>query len=206
MAYSEIFLVYQRKDLGTFTFICTSGIMMVTICLIPILLTVKSDVLAALLHDMSHIKGVSPPPTRRWYCKTKTIVFMLSMLMFTACMAAQTATSMKLLNIIGVVFLTTMSFLCGLIYLLPEEVPSMVFNILARRLLVATEATVATVSALLTPDGSFQCESDVKTAMVKLRGLEAVIREVGRKGKARHVISHAHTNIFTNKSLHTPVS
>ncbi|KAG0724222.1 hypothetical protein GWK47_005230 [Chionoecetes opilio] len=47
---------------------------------------------------------------------------------------------------------------------LPEELPAMVFGLLARRLLVATEATVR--------------ESDVTAATEAMRDLQAVIRKV----------------------------
>ena len=205
VAFKEMFLMHITSNVGTTVYVYAMITTLVTLLMSLIIFAVKSDELCDILHDMSQIKGVTLPPTYRWYCKKKTLLTLLLIIVFSIIMQRFNSAQMNM-PIIGNMLIFSITIINGMSFLLPEEVSSMVFNLLARRLLVATETTVATVSALLTPDGSFQCESDVKTAMVKLRDLEAVIREVGRKGKARHIISHAHTNIFTNKSLHTPLS
>lgn len=85
---------------------------------------------------------------------------------------------MGLSHFVEVALQSIVCFLCAVSFLLPEELPSMVFGLLGRRLVVATEATVATVSTLLALDGSFTCESDVEAAMLALSDLDAVIQEV----------------------------
>ena len=79
---------------------------------------------------------------------------------------------------VAAMIFTPMSALSGMSLIIPREVSSMVFGLLGRRLMAATEATVAKVSMLLAPDGFFKHERDMEEAMLALRDLDIIIREV----------------------------
>lgn len=87
-------------------------------------------------------------------------------------------------NFVEVALLVLATSHCALNFLLVEELPSIVFSLMARRLVTATEATVAMVSSLLALDGSFKREGDVDAAVMELRDLEAVFREVWNRSSA----------------------
>lgn len=177
VSFHTMFLKYFTKDLGTASYILSSVVMMATVSLVPISMAMKSPTLAALIHDMSLIEGVSPPPSHRWYCKPKTLLFLTTACGFTVFSTWDSFLLMGFTCITEMIPLAFVCFICTVCFLLPEELTSMVFGLLARRLVTATEATVATVSTLLTPDGS-ECESDVEGAVLALRNLDAIIQEV----------------------------
>ncbi|KAG0721777.1 hypothetical protein GWK47_000643 [Chionoecetes opilio] len=151
--------------------------LMVAVFVASLVTGLRSSMLAAMLHDLSVMKDISPPPRYRWYHNTKTILSMLLMVIISICIGRESTIGMNF-PMLWIILFTPLSFVCNAMLLLPEELPAMVFGLLARRLLVATEATVVTVSGLLAPDGSFKCESDVKAATEAMRDLQAVIREV----------------------------
>ncbi|KAK8381297.1 hypothetical protein O3P69_018407 [Scylla paramamosain] len=162
--------------------------LLVGMTLSNVIMAVKSNKLAALLHDLSRFKDVSPPPTRRWYCKPKTIVFSVSLITVVFLMAWTSALTINVSILCSALVLLPTSLIGLVSQLLPMELPSMVFELLARHLLVATEVTMAKVSFLLNTDGCFKCEDNVKAAKEAMRDLEAVIREVEvqRERATRH--------------------
>ncbi|KAG0715673.1 hypothetical protein GWK47_011411 [Chionoecetes opilio] len=111
------------------------------------------------------------------YHNTKTIVLLSFMVIFPLCFGMNHVTGLTY-SIAWTIFFTPLSITSIAMSVLPEELPAMVFGLLARRLLVAMEATVVTVSGLLAPDGFFKRESDVTVATEAMRDLQAVIREV----------------------------
>lgn len=88
------------------------------------------------------------------------------------------------------VILLPLALLYALDFLLPDEVFSMVCGLLGRRLVTATEATVATLSMVLASDGSFKSEGDLEAAMLRLRDLDVVIREVRSESTAPGTEQH----------------
>lgn len=178
MAFKIMFISFFDEDIGTATYICSIFVMITTVCSCPVVLAMKSPALATLLHDMSRIKEVSPSPSHRWYCQPLTLTYLSSVTMFTVVSSLTSIKTMGFSHFVEEAALVFTCFFCGAFFLLPEELPSMVFGLLARRLVAATEDTVANVSTLLAPDGSFKGESDVEAAMLALRDLDAVIHEV----------------------------
>ncbi|KAG0727753.1 hypothetical protein GWK47_033993 [Chionoecetes opilio] len=176
-SFREIFAVNLSSDLGTAVFVYAITAMMVVMFVASMLMGLRSSMLADMLHGLSVMKDISPPPRYRWYQNTKTIVLLSMMVIISICLAWDSVIGMNT-PILWMILLTPMSFASIAMLVLPEELPAMVFGLLARRLLVATEATVVTVSGLLAPDGFFKCESDVTAAKEAMRDLQAVIREV----------------------------
>ena len=177
-AFYTDFVPYLDSDVGTVTYVYSTILMVITMCSAAILLAVKSDVLAGLLHDVSYIKGVSPPPTHRWYCKTKTLVFFLNLVLLTCFSEYLCFFRLGTTTFIEAVFYASVSVIFPLNFWLPLEIFAAVLNLLACRLLVTTEGMAVTASTLFTPDGSFKCERDVEVVMAALRDLDVVIREV----------------------------
>ncbi|XP_063845705.1 uncharacterized protein LOC135091725 isoform X2 [Scylla paramamosain] len=188
MGYSQIFFRYAALNIGTAVYVYTVMALLVGMTLSNVIMAVKSNKLAALLHDLSRFKDVSPPPTRRWYCKPKTIVFSVSLITVVFLMAWTSALTINVSILCSALVLLPTSLIGLVSQLLPMELPSMVFELLARHLLVATEVTMAKVSFLLNTDGCFKCEDNVKAAKEAMRDLEAVIREVEvqRERATRH--------------------
>ncbi|XP_050706261.1 uncharacterized protein LOC126991595 [Eriocheir sinensis] len=166
-------------DLGTTAFISSAVFMMVVLSLTPIVLGVNSSRLARLLHDMSVKKGVSPPPSSRcWYCSPQTLTLLIILSLYTIVNAYMSMNAVGTSGYIGVLLFLPISLTSGVSYLLPGTFSSMLFGLMTRRLVAATEDTVSKVSMLLAPDGSYKRESDVEAAMLALRDLDAVIQEV----------------------------
>ncbi|KAG0727667.1 hypothetical protein GWK47_034161 [Chionoecetes opilio] len=175
--FREMFVVNLSSDIGTVVYIYAIIALMVVVFVASLVTGLKSSMLADMLHDLSVMKDISPPPRYRWYHNTKTIVSMLLMVIISICIGRDSLISMNL-PMSCIILFVPLNFACNAMFVLPEELPAMVFGLLARRLLVATEATVVTVSGLLAPDGSFKRESDVTAATEAMRDLQAVIREV----------------------------
>lgn len=178
MAIKIMFLSHFNEDIGTATYICSVFSMITTVSACPVVLTMKSPALAALLHDMSRIKEVLSPPSHRWYCQPLTLTYLSVITIFTMASSMTSSKDMGFSYFVEEAALVFACFFCGTFFLLPEELSSMVFGLLGRRLVVATEDTLAKVSTLAAPDGSFQSESDEEAAMLALRDLDAVIHEV----------------------------
>lgn len=178
MTFSTMYYSHIKIDIGIAAYVCTSVVMMVTLSSGPVILTVKSPALASLLHDLSAIKGVSPPSSHLWYRKPQTLALLSSLSVFIMQTSLSFLIMMEAYSLPEGVLHVFVCFLVPLTFLIPVELPSMMFSVMARRLLAATEATVAMVSTFLTPDGSFKCESDQEAALLALRDLEVVIQEV----------------------------
>ncbi|KAG0727754.1 hypothetical protein GWK47_033995 [Chionoecetes opilio] len=176
-AYKEIFAANLLSDLGTAIYIYAITTMMVVMFVASMLMGLRSSMLADMLHGLSVMKDISPPPRYRWYHNTKTIGLMSLMVIFSICCGMDSITGMNS-SILWTILYTPLSFASIAMFVLPEELPVMVFGLLGRRLLVATEATVVTVSGLLAPDGSFKCDSDMTAATEAMRDLQAIIQEV----------------------------
>ncbi|KAG0720458.1 hypothetical protein GWK47_048467 [Chionoecetes opilio] len=176
-AFREMFVVNLSSDIGTAVYIYAINALAVVAFVASLVTGLRSSMLADMLHDLSVMKDISPPPRYRWYHNTKTIVSMLFMVISSICIGRDSLISMNL-PMSWIILYAPFNFACYAMFMLPEELPAMVFGLLARRLLVATEATVVTVSGLLAPDGSFKRESDVTVATEAMRDLQAVIREV----------------------------
>lgn len=196
MALHIMFLGHLKEDIGTDSFIFSVIVMIVALCSYPVIMTIKSSSLATLLHDMSGIEGVSPPPSHRWYCQPYTLIVLLIVSMFTVVYPWSSARLMGLSHFADIATLMFVSFLCVLYFLLPVELPSMVFGLLGRRLVAATEDAVATISMLLTPDGSFKRTTDLEAAMLALRDLDVVIHKVRGYSAALYVSSNKLTPIL----------
>ncbi|XP_050702190.1 uncharacterized protein LOC126988220 isoform X2 [Eriocheir sinensis] len=177
MTYDEYALKYFSLDVGTITYVIIGTLLGVSLCLTPVVVGVRSAGLARLLHDLSKVTGVSPPHTYRWYCKPKTqlIMFCGVASIISSCYSTL---QMAFTTPAYCVILLPLALLYALDFLLPDEVFSMVCGLLGRRLVTATEATVATLSMVLASDGSFKSEGDLEAAMLRLRDLDVVIREV----------------------------
>lgn len=172
------FQSHPSPDLGIFVFICSVTVMMLAINSASLTLGVKSRVLAEFIHELSNIKGVISHPTKRWYCRPIMLALVTSSMLnltFAMCYITSVWGITHFLELSSSMFLI-ISLLLNI--LIPGQLSSMVFGLLARRLVAATEATVATVSKLLVQDGSFNCESDFSVAMQAMSELDAVIREV----------------------------
>lgn len=185
LVFNKDFLVYFNYDVGTTTYMGTIIVMLSALCVEPVLLGVRSKLLADLLQDMSAITCVSPPSAQRWF-NPMTMALLLLLTFFSGCSLWFGSTKMGFTNILGIIIFAPACLNLGVSFMLPKEVSAMVFGSLARRLLVTTEDTVARVSTLLAPDGSFKCKSDMQAAMLTLRDLDAVIREVGNKSTASY--------------------
>ncbi|KAG0720459.1 hypothetical protein GWK47_048470 [Chionoecetes opilio] len=175
--FRDIFVANLSSDIGTVVYIYAITAMTVMGFVASLVTGLKSTMLADMLHDLSLMKDISPPPRYRWYHNTKTIVSMLLMVIISICIGRESVISINL-PMSWIILFGPFNFACIAMFVLPEELPAMVFGLLARRLLVATEATVVTVSGLLASDGSFKRESDVTAATEVMRDLQAVIREV----------------------------
>lgn len=173
----EYVLQNLSLDVGTILYLCMGALLSVCLCLIPIAMGVRSAWLARLLHDLSEVSGVSPPHTHRWYWKPQTLIFMFCVIAFLA-ISTRDVVQMGFTSVGFNVALLATNILSLMDFMLPEEVLSMVAGLLGCRLLAATEATAATLSVLLAHDGSFKIESDMEAAMLQLRDLDGVIREV----------------------------
>lgn len=176
--FNIIFVQHLTSDLGTAAFIIVTAISMVGFSLTPTCMGIRSSTLAALLSDMSDIKDIILPPKYRWYCKLKTLVVMISVPIASTYLGWMSCVMLGSISFFEMVVLVYVCMIWCTAYLLPEELCSMVFCLLARRLVAATEDTVSKVSMLLAPDGSYKRESDVEAAMLALRDLDAVIQEV----------------------------
>lgn len=179
VSFARNYMVYLSSDVGTATYFGTLAVMMFTLCAASILLGMRSRLLATLLHEISSITCVSPPPGKKW-CNLKTIRLILFLAGFSSFAVWYGSRKLGFTNITGIVIFMPACLSIFMSYFMPEEVSSMVFGLLARRLVAATETVVAKVSSLLAPDGSCKCDSDVDVAVLALRDLDAVIREVGR--------------------------
>lgn len=169
-------LLNFTTEVVVITFNITGITLLVFMCLTPAVMGVASGKMARLLHDLSKITDVGPPPTYRWYCKPLTLVVMfsgISYMIYTMYMTAQ-----RFINIL--VYIISLIVYCPNVLgnVLPQQVTSMVFGLLASHLMAATKAAVATISPLLALDGSFKCDKDEVAAMEALRHLDAAIREV----------------------------
>lgn len=167
---------YASPEVGSIVFTVSAILMISVVCMTPVALAVRSGMLARLLHDMSKITEVAPPPSYYWYCKPKTLLLIF---------AGMITHVFSVFSFIGMGFTTTMivifmpfALLTEMNLFVPGGVSFMVFGLLGHRLVAATEATVARISILLAHDGSFKREKDVQTAMLALQDLDAVIREV----------------------------
>ncbi|KAG0720593.1 hypothetical protein GWK47_006673 [Chionoecetes opilio] len=169
-AYKVMLVVNLSSDIGTAVYIYGVTAMMVVVCVASMLTGLRSTMLADMLHDLSVMKDISPAPRYRWYHNTKTIVSMLLMVIIAICIGRESIISMKH-SMSWIILYGPLNFACNAMFMLPQELPAMVFGVLAHRLLVATEATVVTVSGLLAPDGSFKRESDVTAATEAMRDL-----------------------------------
>lgn len=177
LSISELFLT---QEVGTRAFVYASVFGIVILWFTPWIMSVKSSALAALLHDLSRVEGVSTPSSRRWYCIRSTLTFLFSILVLAAFLTYY-FTTWGYLRFLEVSVIYFSSFVYGIHRAVPSQLCSMVIGLLARRLVVATEATVAKISTFLVQDGSFTCDSDVDTAVKALRDLDALIREVRTK-------------------------
>ncbi|XP_063845709.1 uncharacterized protein LOC135091727 isoform X2 [Scylla paramamosain] len=176
------------SNVGTVVYVYTILVLVVGMTLSNVIMAVKSNKLAALLHDLSRFKDTSPLPTHPWYCKPKTLVILISMMTVVFLMAWTSALTMNVSVLCKTLVILPTYFISLLSLLLHTELPSVVFGFLARHLLAATEVTMAKVSFLLNIDGCFKCEDNVKAAKEAMRDLEAVIREVEvqRERATRH--------------------
>ncbi|XP_050724714.1 uncharacterized protein LOC127002696 [Eriocheir sinensis] len=165
-------------QLGNIAYTSTAILSMAVLCVTPAAMGVRSGRLAGILHDLSGITEVSPPPSYRWYCKPQTLLAIFFVVGHTILSVVLTIVSFATNTTIYIMMLPPVNTLYWIGYIVPQEVTSMVFGLLGRRLVAATENTVARVSMLLAPDGSLQCETDVGAALRAVRDLEAVIREV----------------------------
>ncbi|XP_045116385.1 uncharacterized protein LOC123507531 [Portunus trituberculatus] len=188
--YREVFFTQVSSSVGTTIFVYTVLALMAGMTLSNVIMAMKSNNLANFLHDLSRFKGASPSPARRWYSKPKTLVFTITLMIAGIMMTWTTLQSMQATSpCLAVIALPTS--LIGLVnFVLPMELPSMIFGLLVGHLVVATETAVARVSFLLDSDtdGSFKCEDKMKAANEALGDLEAIIREVEvkRERAARH--------------------
>lgn len=178
MSFRNIYVHNQDNDLGTATFIGITSVAMIGFSLAPSFIAIESSKLANLLHNMSDIRETSLPPTYRWYCKPKTVLFLISAIAFSVYLVWTSYNVLGLDDFIGIIISCHACVIWCIGYLLPVEVFSLVFDLLARRLVAATETTAVKISKLLASDGSFKYESDVQVAMQELRDLDAVIQEV----------------------------
>lgn len=173
----QMFQFSQTPDVGTKAFLCSAAGMMFATNLAQIAIGIKSELLTEILHELSNITEVPCSSTKRWYCKPKTLwvgaaTISLVVGMEYICTFWGFTNSLEALTL----FFWNQAFIANLF--VSSQLPSMVFGLLSRRLVAATEATAATVSTLLAPDGSFKSEGDVNAAMLALRDLDAVICEV----------------------------
>ena len=175
LTYVQVFQMYSAPDLGTVFFLYCVALMMVTVTISPVLLTMKSSKLAAFLHDISQIMGVS----QGYKISPKNFGIMLTMVTF---IVFSSWFSFYVLN--SEVFEFVMIFLWSISWnlsiFMPESCFASLLDLMTRYLLLATESTVATVSKLLGPDGSFSGEDDAKEALLAMRNLESLIRKVRR--------------------------
>lgn len=168
---------HLTSEFGTFALVYSWGVSCTVVCLTPILLGVKSATLAALLHELSGMQGIFPPVARRWYCRPKALA-LLSLCMFWIGFQMYVAITWRMEQFFEIFSSVFAAFMYTMNSVVPTQLCSMLFGLLARHVEAATEATVVTVSSLLIPDGSFKCDKDVEVAMLALRDLDAVIREV----------------------------
>lgn len=174
---TQYILPQHSPEVSVVVFTITSIITAIVMTLIPVVISLASARLAVLLDDLSKMTDVASPPSYRWYCKPLTLVVMISVILYMIYTMYMTI-DMSQMNIpLLIINLPTYLFY-NIGYVLPQQLPSMVFGLLGRHLLVATKAAVATVSQLLVPDGSFLCKKDEVAAMEELRHLEVAIREV----------------------------
>lgn len=170
--------LHWTEELGTMALIFSSGITFLVVTFTPLLLGVKSRELAGLLHDLSRVEGVISPPTRRWYCRPMTVVFLASVMLVTVFMTYYTTTW----GFREFIEISALSFSCAVYmmnYFLPGLLFSMVFGLIGRSLEAATETAVTTVSTILVHDDSLKSESQVQAAVMALRDLDVIIRKVG---------------------------
>lgn len=165
-------------ELGSIAYTSFTVMTLAVLFVNPVAMGVKSGRVARILHDLSKITEVSPPPFYRWYCKPQTLLTIFLVALCTICSVVLTILSFATNKSIPMALLPPVPTLYFIGFLLPQEIISMVFGLLGRRLVAATESTVAGVSKLLASDGSLQCDSDVRGALKDLRNLEVVIRQV----------------------------
>ena len=177
VSFQKFIDLYQTSDVGSFVFLYSSAVMLAVICFIPILLTIKSDKLAALLHDMSLMKEVFPRPKNRCGFHNKTLSMLASFVIFGIGMTWYSYNFMDC-NYHEALVLMTWSASCNAILYSHESLVTILMDLLGRRLVVVAEATVTAFSTLLAPDGSFYCSSDEAAALLALHRLDSVIREV----------------------------
>lgn len=177
-AFEINFSVYFNYDVGTATYVGTVIILMSALCLAPVLLGVRSRLLAELLQEMSVTAWVGRRSAQKW-CSFPTMVMLFFMTGISGFVLWFCSTKMGFTNILGIIISAPACINTAVDFMLPEEVSSIVFGQLADRLVAATEATVSKVSTLLAPDGSCKCEGDVQAAVLAMRDLDVVIREVG---------------------------
>ncbi|XP_045116391.1 uncharacterized protein LOC123507535 [Portunus trituberculatus] len=172
-AFTNIFHLYAAPDLGTVFFMNCVAFMMATVPLFPVSLTIKSSKMAALLHDMSNIVVVH----RKHKIYPKNLIVMMTAVIFVVF-----STWFACFILRSVFFECVMVFLwtlaCSVTIFMPDSCLSALLDLMTSYLLLATESTVATVSKLLGPDGSFSGEDNTKEALLALHDLESLIREV----------------------------
>ncbi|XP_050702193.1 uncharacterized protein LOC126988221 [Eriocheir sinensis] len=189
MSFEEYVLRDFSLDVGTIAYVTGFMLLSVSVCLTPVVVGVKSAGLARLLNDLSKVTGVSPPHSYRWYCKPKTQLIMFGVI-GNMILSLYATVQLGFTTAAHVVFIFIAAILFSMDFFLPDEVFSMVCGLLGRRLVTATEATVATLSMVLASDGSFKSEGDLEAAMVRLRDLDVVIREVRSESTAPGTEQH----------------
>lgn len=175
--YQAISKLYLTHELGIVAFVYLVLINMTVICITPFLVAVKSASLAVLLSDLSRKEGCSPIPILHWCGRPKTIA-VLSLFIFLTVFSTIYMTSLEKVHFLEILLIFIASFFYNLLHVLPSQMFSLVFGIIAHRLVVTTDATVVKISTCLAPDRTFICESDVEAALWALDDLDTVIREV----------------------------
>ncbi|KAK8381295.1 hypothetical protein O3P69_018405 [Scylla paramamosain] len=175
MAFTKIFGTYSAPDLGTIFFMYGVAFLMATVTLTPFFMTMRSSKLTALLHDMSRI-GVVP---REYKIRPKNLIIMLTMVIFMV-FATWFSNCVLKFEFHETVLVFFWSISWNLSIFMPDSCFSSLLDLLIRYLLLVTESTVAAVSKLLGPDGSFSGEDDAEAALLALRDLESLILEVRR--------------------------
>lgn len=175
--YYEVQNLYAKPDLGILLMLLSTGFMVCSVYVTPLVLRIKGNKLAALIHDLSQMKSVFSVHTRRWYCQVKLQFDLFIIVVIAASMTgySYTAIGLKYYEIPMIFYWTTA---CCMSFFLSYTLFAKILDFLSSNLMVQTKTTVAVVSPLLTPLGSFNNENDLEEALLALHDLDAIVREV----------------------------